>query len=289
MIARRALGAAFAAAAAPPARAGTPARIVSVGGSITEIVFALGAGGHVVAVDSTSRHPAPVRALPQVGYMRALAPEGLIALRPDLLLLSEEAGPPQAVAVLAAAGAPIRTIPEQPDGAGVARKVRAVAAALDVDGEPLAAAVLADWAAMDAPVAALRPVRAIFVLSAARGAPLVAGAGTQAAAMLAAAGAAPMPFGFAGYRPISAEAAAQAAPEAVVVMEHALAEAGGVDALLRIPALAVTPVARSGRVVAVDGSYMLGFGPRAAHARRELAQLLHPGTVLPALPRRAWA
>lgn len=288
MIARRSVVAAVAAATALPARAGTPARIVSVGGAITETVFALGAGDRVIAVDSTSRHPAPVRALPQVGYMRALAPEGLIALRPDLLLLSEEAGPPQAVAVLAAAGAPIRTIAEQPDGAGVARKIRAVAAALGLDGEPLASAVATDWAALDAPVAGLRPVRAIFVLSAARGAPVVSGVGTQAAAMLSAAGAEPSPFGFNGYRPLSAEAAAQAAPEAVVIMEHALAEAGGIEALLRIPALAVTPVAHSGRVVTIDGSYVLGFGPRAAHARRDLALRLHPGAVLPQLPPRAW-
>jgi iron complex transport system substrate-binding protein len=270
------------------ARAAMPARIVCVGGAITEIAFALGAGGRVVAVDSTSRFPAAVRALPQVGYMRALAPEGLLALRPDLLLLSEEAGPPQAVAVLAAAGAPIRRIPEQPDGAGVARKVRAVAEAIGADGAPLADAVLADWRALDAPVAALPPVRAIFVLSAARGAPLVSGSGTQAAAMLAAAGAAPPPFGFAGYRPLSAEAAAQVAPEAVVVMDHVVAEAGGIDALLRLPALAVTPVARSGRVLAIDGSYALGFGPRAAQARRDLALRLHPGAVLPDLPRRDW-
>lgn len=291
MIARRRLLPALAAAslAAPHrARAATPARIVSVGGAVTETVFALGAGPHVIAVDITSRFPAPVRELPQIGYMRALAPEGLIALHPDLLLLSEEAGPPQAIAVLRAAGAPIRTVPEEPSGDGVARKILAVARAIEMDGRPLADAVLADWRSLDAAVAALPPVRAIFVLSAARGAPLVAGGGMQADAMLRAAGAANAVRGFRGYRPLSAEAAAQLAPEAVVMMSHTLAEAGGVDALLAMPALAVTPVARTRRVVAMEGSYALGFGPRAAHARRDLAALLHPGASLPALPARAW-
>lgn len=291
MIARRPLLLALAGAPlalAHPARAAPPARIVSVGGAVTETVFALGAGDRVVAVDSTSRFPAPAGSLSQIGYLRALAPEGLIALRPDLLLLSEEAGPPQALAVLRAAGAPVRIIPEQPGGPGVARKIRAVAGALGLDGAPLADAVLADWAALDAPVAALPPVRAIFVLSAARGAPLVSGANTQADAMLRAAGAVNAVGGFDGYRPLSAEAAAQLAPEAIVMMEHLLAEAGGMEALLRIPALAVTPVARSRRVLSLDGSYMLGFGPRAAHARRDLARLLHPGTALPDLPARAW-
>ena len=269
-------------------RAEGPARIVSVGGAVTETVFALGAGAQVVAVDSTSRFPPVVRSLPQIGYLRSLAPEGLLSLRPDLLLLSEEAGPAQAVAVLRAANAPIRMVPEQPSGEGVVRKIGSVAAALGVDGSALAAAVGQDWAALDAPIAALRPVRAIFVLSASRGAPLVVGEGTQASAMLRACGATNAITGFIGYRPLAAEAAAQAAPEAVVMMDHALIEAGGIDAVLSMPALAVTPVARTRRVLAIDGSYALAVGPRAAHARRDLAALLHPGAELPQLPARAW-
>jgi iron complex transport system substrate-binding protein len=290
MIARRLALAALAAPLLASRRglAAQPARIVSVGGAVTETVFALGAGPRIVAVDVTSRFPAVVSTLPQVGYMRALAPEGLISLQPDLLLLSAEAGPPQTIAVLRAAGAPIRTVPEEHGAEGIVRKIEAVAEAIGVDGAPLAHAVRADWDALDAPIAALPPVRAMFVLSAARGAPLVAGGRTQADAILRAAGAVNVVQGFDGYRPLSAEAAARLAPEAVVMMSHGLAEAGGVAALLEIPALAVTPVARSRRVLSVEGSYTLGFGPRAAHARRDLARLLHPTAVLPELPARAW-
>lgn len=290
MIARRLALAALAAPllAARRGLAAPPARIVSVGGAVTETVFALGAGPRIVAVDVTSRFPAAVAGLPQVGYMRALAPEGLISLQPDLLLLSADAGPPQTIAVLRAAGAPIRTVPEEHGAEGIVRKIEAVAEAIGVDGGALARAVRADWQALDAPIAAIPPVRAMFVLSAARGAPLVAGGRTQADAMLRAAGAVNVVRGFDGYRPLSAEAAAQLAPEAVVMMSHGLAEAGGVAALIAIPALAVTPVARNRRVLSVEGSYTPGFGPRAAHARRDLARLLHPSATLPDLPARAW-
>ena len=82
--------------------------------------------------------------------------------------------------------------------------------------------------------------------------------------------------------------APQLAPEAVVMMDHSVAAAGGIDALLSIPAFAVTPVAQSRRIVTIEGSYGLGFGPRAAHARYDLALALHPGANLPTLPRRAW-
>jgi iron complex transport system substrate-binding protein len=265
-----------------------PARLVTVGGAVTEAVFALGAGERVIAVDSTSRFPAPATRLPQVGYLRALAPEGLLGLSPDLLLLSGEAGPPQVLAVLRAAGAPLAVVPDEAGIAGVTRKVEAIAAALGLQGRTLARAVAGDWAALDAPVAALRPVRALFVLSAARGAPLVSGRGTHADAMLRAAGAVNVVASFQGYRPLSAEAAVELAPEAIIMMEHALAEAGGAEAVLRMPALAVTPAAAARRVLALDGSYLLNFGPRAAHARRDLAALLHPGSALPTLPPRPW-
>lgn len=263
-------------------------RIVTIGGAVTETVFALGAGPRVVAVDSTSGFPAPVQSLPKVGYLRALAPEGLISLNPDLLLLSDEAGPPQAIAVLRAAGAPVAMVP---DGAGVEavrRKILAIGTALGQDGAALADTVAADWAALDAPLAALRPVRALFVLSAARGAPLVSGRNTHADALLRAIGAENCVTSFQGYRPLSAESAAQMAPDAIVMMEHGLAEAGGVDGVLRTTALAVTPAAASRRVVSAEGSYMLGFGPRAAHARRDIAAQLHPSANLPVLPARPW-
>lgn len=272
---------------ARPARAEL-SRIVTVGGAVTETVFALGAGARVVAVDSTSLFPAAARALPQVGYLRSLAPEGLISLDPDLLLLSDEAGPPQSIAVLRAAGAPVTMVPDGAGAAAVRRKITAIAQALGQDGSGLADAVAADWAALDAPIAALRPVRALFVLSAARGAPLVSGRNTHADALLAAVGAENCVTEFQGYRPLSAESAAQRAPEVIVMMEHALAEAGGIDGVLRATALSVTPAAATRRVVALEGSYMLNFGPRAAHARRDLAARLHPAANLPALPARPW-
>lgn len=294
MITRRSLAAALAAAGAltgsvaAHAANGAPRRVVAAGGAVTETVFALGAGDRIIAVDSTSLFPDPVRDLPQIGYLRALAPEGLISLSPDLLLLSDEAGPPQALAVLRAAGAPLAMVPDAAGVDGVVRKIEVIATVLGLDGKDLAQTVAADWRSLDAPLAEVPPVRALFVLSAARGAPLASGGGTHADAMLRAARATNVVTAFEGYRPLSAEAAAQLAPEAVVMMAHALDEAGGVDAVLSMPALAVTPAARARRVVALEGSYLLNFGPRAAHARRDLARLLHPNATLPELPRRSW-
>src|SRR5690554_4553900 len=116
MARRRYLGAALCALALWPG--GTLAdgwpeagRVVSLGGAVSEIVVALGQGGRLVARDTTSTWPEAVAALPDVGYLRQLSPEGLISVAPDLILAEEGAGPPEAVEVLRAAAIPFVTIP----------------------------------------------------------------------------------------------------------------------------------------------------------------------------------
>mgnify|MGYP002397398202 FL=1 len=76
-------------------------RIVSVGGDVTEIIFALGLGDRVVAVDTTSQYPPDaVKEKKSVGYMRALSTEGVLSVAPTLIVASADAGPPEVVAAL---------------------------------------------------------------------------------------------------------------------------------------------------------------------------------------------
>ncbi|WP_408887429.1 hypothetical protein, partial [Teichococcus deserti] len=93
---------------------------------------------------------------------------------------------------------------------------------------------------------------------------------------------------FQGFRPLSPEAAAGLAPEAILLMDHTLAEAGGPAAVAALPGIALTPAARAGRILSVAATD-LAFGPRAAQARHRLLAALHPGLGLPALPPRPWA
>src|SRR5690606_22723330 len=64
-------------------------RLVSIGGSLTEIVYELGVEGLLVARDQTALYPAAARELPDVGYARALAPEGVLSVNPTALLVLE--------------------------------------------------------------------------------------------------------------------------------------------------------------------------------------------------------
>lgn len=81
-----------------------PQRWVSAGGALSEWITALGGEARLVGVDTTSQHPASLKALPSVGYQRQLSAEGILSLRPDVLVGTEEMGPPPVLAQIRKAG-----------------------------------------------------------------------------------------------------------------------------------------------------------------------------------------
>ena len=84
-------------------------RLISIGGAVTEIVYALGEEGRLVGRDSTSVFPPAAMKLPDVGYMRQLAPEGVIATNPTAIIAVEGSGPPETLNVLREAKIPFET------------------------------------------------------------------------------------------------------------------------------------------------------------------------------------
>ncbi len=117
-------------AAGRPVAISDPSRIVSVGGAVTEILYALGLERRIIAVDTTSVYPPRVLAeKPSVGYMRQLSPEGVLGLGPSLVLAAEGSGPKETVAVLEAASIPFVQVPDRFTGNGIVEKIRLIAQA----------------------------------------------------------------------------------------------------------------------------------------------------------------
>ncbi|MGF7177611.1 heme/hemin ABC transporter substrate-binding protein [Azospirillum doebereinerae] len=258
--------------------AAAPERIVALGGAVTETVHALGRSGELVGIDRTSLFPPDlVRGLPQVGYVRTLAAEGVLSLNPTLILASADAGPPATLEQLERSGVRLVRLPEAVDAEGAARLIRAVGAALDrgVEGEALATALERDLAILSAAQAGHPPgPRVLFVLGIGSGPPMVGGRHTGAEGIIRLAGGRNAIDGFEGYKPLSPEAALVAAPDLILTTEQSLTQLGGPAGLLARPELAGTPAGRAGRVAAFDALYLLGFGPRTGQAARDLAKAL---------------
>src|SRR5436190_16703174 len=79
-------------------------RIVCLSKHLTEVVYALGKGHDIVAVDLSSTYPDSAKLLKTVGYHRALSPESIIAMDPDLVIHSNDIGPENVLPQITKAG-----------------------------------------------------------------------------------------------------------------------------------------------------------------------------------------
>lgn len=270
--------------------AASPRRIVSVGGALTETLFALGAQGEIVGTDTTSLFPAAALQLPKVGYARSLSAEGLLSLRPTLVVATADAGPAAVLRQVQGAGVQLALLDSDHRFEGVLQRCQALAelCGREAAGAALQAQLQAQWQRSQQQVQALvqaraaaqpgegsAPLRVLFLLSHSMAQLRVAGSGTAADAMIRFAGASNVMAATQGYKPLTPEAAIAAAPDVILVTDQGLQAAGSVSAVLRLPGLAQTPAGRQRRVVAQDALLLLGFGPRLPQAVGALAQALH--------------
>ncbi len=254
-------------------------RVVSIGTAVTEILYALDLQNRIIAVDTTSMHPPEaLEQKPNVGYMRALSAEGVLALDPSMVLAEDGAGPPEVIRLLEAASVPFVTVPSDPSPDGVADKIRTVARIMgrNAEGDRLAADTLASFRKLAEARARLGDrLRVMFILSLQSGRVLASGENTAASGIMDLAGAQNAVAGFEGYKPLSDEAILAAAPDVILVMNrgnHVL----DAEQVFGLPALSNTPAASTKALIRMDGAYLLGFGPRTPDAAIDLARALYP-------------
>ncbi len=262
-----------------------PSRLVAIGGSLLEIVYALDEQDKLVARDTTGIYPPEAASLPDVGYMRALSPEGVLAVNPSALLVVEGSGPPETLDVLAKGSVPYVTVPDDFSHAGVLTKVRTVGKALGVEDKAEALATeldqqmqAAEAATKDIPEAERQKV--LFVISVQEGKIRAAGTDTAANGIIVLGGGVNPLAEMHGYQTLSDEAILTANPDVVLYMNNTGAT-DFVDKLKANAALAATPAVVNDRILQIDGAFLLGFGPRTPAAILELAGQLYGDKVKP--------
>ena len=254
-------------------------RIVAIGGTVTEIIYALGEGDRVVAVDTTSLYPPEATSKPNIGYVRQISAEGVLSQKPDLIIAESGAGPVDSVNILKASGLNFVSIPSPPETAAIPGKIRAVGLAIGRadKAEELAKTVEASIKAIEEKVTESTgpKKKVLFALSLANGRVMAAGSQSSADAMIRLAGGENAVSSVTGYKPLTDEAVIAAAPDFVLVMSGG-AQHLTADQAFALPALAATPAGRTKAFLTMDGLYLLGLGPRAADAARDLNGMLYP-------------
>ena len=244
-------------------------KIVALGGDVTEIVYALGAGDSLVARDSTSRWPEQATSLPDVGYLRQLNAEGILAMRPTLVLASAQAQPSLVLSQVGQSNIIVVTVPGSNALSVIDEKVRVVAQATHrvPEGETLRQRLKQELAAM--PVIPLNK-RVLFILNHGGMTAMAAGQDTGADAAIRAAGLRNAMQGFSRYQPLSQEGVIASQPDLVVISQEGLNALGGEENLWKLPGLAQTPAGRSKQVLAIDDMALLGFSVRTPKAIQQL-------------------
>lgn len=252
----------------------TSDRIVVAGGSLTEMIYALGAGDRVVGVDETTSWPPQTARLAHIGYWKQLSSEGILSLHPDTFMTWQDAGPAVVLEQLRAQKINVVTLPRVP------ATLEQMFANIQTLGHILGAeekshALIANLRQRLDKVreenAGKSPVRAMFILSAGGSAPQVAGKGSVADAILTLAGAQNVAT-HQQYKGYSAEALLAANPDVIIVTREMVQ--GDLQRLSTVAGLTRTAAWKNQRIITLDQALILGMGPRIADAVETLHQQL---------------
>ena len=252
-------------------------RLVVAGGSLSELIYAMGIGNRVVGVDETTSYPPETAALPHIGYWKQLSSEGILSLHPDSFITWQDAGPQIVLDQLRAQKVNVVTLPRVPATVEqMYANIRELAQTLRIpeQGETLIDRIRQRLDRVQHNVAAKNaPVKAMFILSAGGSAPQVAGKGSVADAIMTLAGAQNVAT-HAQYKSYSAESLIAANPEVLVVTSQMVD--GGLARLSTIAGITHTAAWKNQRIVAIDQALILGMGPRVADAVEALHQQFWP-------------
>ena len=254
-------------------------RIVAAGNGVTEIIYALGAGDRVIAVDSTSIYPQEVNKLPKLGYHKQMSAEGILALNPSILIGTDDMGPPSTIKQLQSAGVAVESIPLDNSADSIQDRIEILAELLDrkEEGEKLWHGIKQSLQQAEALQASSRKkTRVLFMLTIGGRSPMVSGNNTAAHSMIELAGGENVAaVSFSGYKSLSNEALLQLAPE-VIIFPVSGPDMSAEKLMQQMPILKQTPAARTGKILEIEGTLLLGgLGPRTGETALKLAKAFY--------------
>ena len=250
-------------------------RIISAGGSITEILFALGLGGNLVGVDTSSLYPEEAIKLPKVGYFRSMGAEGLMSLRPDIIIAAKGAGPSAALKQVSMLGVEVRTYDQDTYTVDAWKKlitnlgndysknnqatqlIEKVTQGLNRQNKQRRYEV--------------KQLNAVALLSIGQRGPIAAGNNTVPNLLLTLAGINNLANALDGYKPFSSELLATQKLDLVLIPSHVIAGLGGEKAVCENQ---IIKLAMPGgcNIYVMDPLLLMGFGTRLDQAVGEIIE-----------------
>lgn len=254
-------------------------RIITMGGTITETVYALGKGSNVIATDQSSTFPRQIFQLPRVPYLRNLTSEGVLSLGANLIISSSDAGPESTIDQIRSAGTDMLLVKETESLEGVIHKLSVIGKALNAEekANELIEQNKLTFKTSTEIRSTLKTNPTIMFILAVRGSSnfMVAGNNTGAQAMINFAGGENAFDSFSGYKQASLESIIAANPDYILMMQSRFDEIS--SGLKSTPGINAVKAVANDNIIGMEGNYLLGFGPRFGSAILDLMKLIHPG------------
>jgi len=244
-------------------------RIVSINGAVSEIICALGQEKDLVGVDVTSNYPATLEKLAKVGHNRNVSAEGILSLRPTLVLGTEGSLKPEVLSQIKTVGVKVILYKHDYSAEGARSLIRAVAETLNTKDKANTLIQKLDQDLKKAK-ALTKPVKVLFVYARGVGALNVGGTGTSVEKVIQLAGAQNAISDFSDFKPLTAESLVAANPDVILLFNSGLESVGGIDGFLKVSGVAQTKAGKNRKIIEMDGQLLTGFGPRLGLAVQEL-------------------
>ena len=248
--------------------------IVVAGGSITEIIYFLNLQNKLVGVDVTSNYPLNAKKLPSIGYIRNLSIEGLLSLKPNLILAEESIGPPIIVKQLNKTSVEFRIIKNNYTIDGINEKFLCISKILDIEIKNNI-----NYKKFVNNVKKLKSFvknnnkekKDILLILMMKGtSPIIAGKNTSGHGFIKMIGQNNSMSKVSGWKPVSSEQILIANPNYIIVTKRALKDFTSIEKFLKLPGISSTKAAKNKNVFIKDGMSLLGYGPRTINVAKEI-------------------
>ena len=263
-------------------KANQTTRIVCISKQINEYIYALGAEQDLVAVDLSSIYPEQIKKLPNVGYHRALSAEGIISMKPTVVLHDGSIGPEAVVDQVKKVGIPML---EMKSGRGVdSAKSLMREVGKYFKKEAAADSIIKKWdadmalALKDTAKYAGKPKPRILIIHYGRAANIYLAMTKKSPAnqIIEWAGGVNAIDSMGGMARTNAEMIAKSAPDIIIATDFGFDKFGSADKFKEMPGVSLTPAGKNGRIYRIEESEIVYFGPRTASVVKKVVDMVHP-------------
>jgi len=253
-------------------------RIITAGSAITETVCALGDCDKIIASDRTSLYPSQIQQLPSIGYRTSINAEGIISLKPTLIIAEKDYVDDAVLTQLSSTGIKLVIVERKLNFNDTKKFIAQIAVALgrEAEGKKIIAeneTALAEANAMIKRATTTPKVLCIYN----RGTSTVSMAGKDSFGdIINYAGGVNVFADTQGYKPLNTEALIASNPDYIVMTSTGFESIGGIEGMLKVAGVAQTTAGKKKQIVAIDALRLTNFGPRFGETVKELVMLLHP-------------